>query len=349
MDTQLVTGRPAAPPDVAVWRRKAAMIVQLAIADGQRLPLERLPEKTQIALTREIAALRLMDRATVEAVADEFTQHLSRIALAAPDSLEATLDLLDGQISPTAAAILREESARKSGADPWPRVLNLPAEDLKPIMESESTEVCAVVLSKLPVAKAAEVLGLLPGERARRITFAVSQTQSVTPAAVHRIGFALAETYSKPAPTAFSEKAGRRLGAILNSSQAATRQEVLDSLKEEDPDFAEEVRKAIFTFADIPTRLRKEDIAKIIRLVDPADLTMALAAGLAGGGDGQATAEFVLENISQRMAAQLREEIDEAGKPKVSAAEAAQTRMVTAIRDAADSGEIALVEEEEEE
>ena len=72
-----------------------------------------------------------------------------------------------------------------------------------------------------------------------------------------------------------------------------------------------------------------------------------VVAAMANGGEEQAAADFVLENISQRMAAQLREEIGDAGKPKASAAEAAQTRMVTAIREAADSGEIEMVDEDE--
>ncbi|KAA9009511.1 flagellar motor switch protein FliG [Histidinibacterium aquaticum] len=325
------------------------MIVQIASAEGHKLPLDRLSDEAQMSLAREIAQMPAVDRETLEQVAGEFSAELERIGLTAPSSMEEALTLLDGQISPRAAAALREEHERMTGADPWPRVLALPPEDLKPIMESESTEVSAVVLSKLPVAKAAELLGRLPGELARRITYAVSRTKDVSPGAVYRIGLALAETYGRPPSTAFTEKPGRRLGAILNSSGAQTRDEVLDSLRSEDPEFAEEVRKAIFTFHDLPRRLRKEDLAKVIRLVDGVDLTTALAAGLAEGGDGQIAADFVLDSISQRMAAQLRDEIAERGRVKKSEAETAQTNMITSIREAADMGEITLVSEDEEE
>nr|WP_281004392.1 FliG C-terminal domain-containing protein [Oceanicola granulosus] len=323
-------------------RRKAAMIVQFALAEGQSLSLERLPREVQVALTRELAELRLVDRATLETVADEFATEVQHVALAAPRNLDEALRLLDGRLSDDAASLLREENARLSGADPWPRLLALPVADIKPIMESESVEVCAVVLSKLPVAKAAELLGLLPGEHARRITYAVSRTQAVTPVAVRRIGEALAESYGTTPAPAFADQAGRRLGAILNSSQAATRDEMLESLRSEDPAFAEEVRKAIFTFPDLPARLRREDIAKVIRLIDAADLTTALAAALAEGGAAQIAADYLLDNISQRMATGLREEIAERGKVKPADAEAAQGRVVAAVREAADRGEIML-------
>ena len=62
------------------------------------------------------------------------------------------------------------------------------SEILRPVVENESTEVAAVVLSKLNVPKAAELLGAIPGPRAREITYAVSQTNGVTPSAFNRIG-----------------------------------------------------------------------------------------------------------------------------------------------------------------
>ncbi|QQA44921.1 flagellar motor switch protein FliG [Pelagovum pacificum] len=323
------------------------MIVQFALSEGQQLPLDRLPQRLQIALARELSHLRLVDRATFEGVADEFTTQLQGTALSAPRSLDEALQLLDGKISAEAIDLLREENARQTGADPWPRVLVLPCDELKPIMESESVEVCAVVLSKLPVSKAAELLGMLPGERARRITYAVSRTHGVSPAAVVRIGEALAETYGRAPAPAFAEKAGRRLGAILNSSQPATRDEVMQSLREQDPDFAEEVRKAIFTFNDLPRRLRKEDVAKVIRLIDSLDLVTAVAAAKADGGEAALAADYLLTNISQRMADQVREEVNDRGRVKKSEAEAAQGRVVSVIRDAADNGEVILVSDDE--
>lgn len=63
-------------------RRKAAMVVQLMLADGQKMPLSRLPEDVQVNLTRELAALRLVDRDTLHAVAEEFLHALESVGLA---------------------------------------------------------------------------------------------------------------------------------------------------------------------------------------------------------------------------------------------------------------------------
>jgi flagellar motor switch protein FliG len=72
--------------------------------------------------------------------------------------------------------------------DPWKSIQEMNIETLRPVMENESTEVAAVVLSKLKAVKAVELLGAIPGPRAREITYAVSQTSGVSPSAVDRIG-----------------------------------------------------------------------------------------------------------------------------------------------------------------
>jgi flagellar motor switch protein FliG len=72
--------------------------------------------------------------------------------------------------------------------DPWKSIQEMNIKTLRPVMENESTEVAAVVLSKLKAVKAVELLGAIPGPRAREITCAVSQTSDVSPSAVDRIG-----------------------------------------------------------------------------------------------------------------------------------------------------------------
>lgn len=328
-------------------RRKAAMVVQLLLSDGQALPLSRLPEDAQLDLTRELGSLRMVDRATLHAVAEEFLRDIEKIGLTAPDGVAGALAVLSAHLSPGANARLRLEASQTKGADPWPQIIDLSAGELVRLLQSESTEVGAIVLSKLPVAKAAEILGLLPGERARRITYAVSQTADVMPDAVARIGRGLAAEYCVIATPAFQHPPVQRVGAILNSSLAATRDAVLEGLGSTDPDFADRVRKAIFTFRDIPVRIAPADAPKIIRAVEGAVLVTAFAFADTLGGADAAAAAFLLANMSQRMADNLREEMKERGRIKKVDGEAALSRIVLAIRNGIDTGEIKPVDIDE--
>ena len=135
-----------------------------------------------------------------------------------------------------------------------------------------------------------------------------------------------------------------RVGAILNSATGVTRDAVLEGIIARDALFGEEVRRAIFTFDHIPRRIDPKDVPKIIREVESDSLVTALAAGLE---TAPLSVEFLLEKMSKRMAEQLREEAEGRGTPRIEEGEAAQARIVTAIRDLESAGELLLVPAEE--
>jgi flagellar motor switch protein FliG len=299
-----------------------------------------------------MATMGLIDRGTLAAVVQEFIEALDGVGLSFPKGLAGALSVLDGKISPQTAARLRKEAGVRQAGDPWVRLRALPVEDLAIMAQAESVEVAAVLLSKLETAKAASLLGRFPGPLARAITYAIAQTGSVTPEAVDRIGLSLASQIDLKPIAAFDAEPGERVGAILNLSAAATRDDMLTGLDETDADFAKVVRKSIFTFAHIPARIEPRDIAKVIRATDPAALVTALAFALADQAEGSglpASAEYMLANMSGRMADSLREEISEKGPVKLRDGEAAMTDMVAAIRTLEQAGEIAFVVADEDE
>ena len=326
--------------------QKAAIIVRLLRAEGVDISLADLPDELQVALTQAMSALRYIDRNTLKLVVAEFVAELDDLGLAFPHDLTGTLDVLDGTISEATATRLRMQAGLGQSDDPWTRIAALDSARLVPILEEESIEIAAVILSMLKVAKSAELLGMLPGERARRITYAISRTGEVSPTTVQRIGDSLVKQLNTQAPRAFEGDAVERLGAILNFSPAATRDDVLEGLQTEDAGFANEVRKAIFTFANIPDRIDPRDIPKVTRDVDAAVLITALAA-CAGKQDESKASEFILANMSQRMATQLRDEIEAVGNVKDKDGEAAMTTVVGTIRELEEKGELLLLAEED--
>ncbi len=328
-------------------RAKAAIVVRLLLNKGADIPLEDLPDALQANLTHQMGNMRVVDRDTLAAVIAEFSYEVERIGLSFPIGIAGALDMLDGKISHGTAARLRKEAGVRQAGDPWDRLKVLPPELLLPVLENESVEVAAVMLSKLPVALAADLLGRLPGPHARRITYAVSLTGAVTPDAVERIGMSLATQLDAQPVRAFDSDPVERVGAILNSSTTLTRDDVLTGLDETDQGFANAVRKAIFTFGNIPKRIAPRDIPRILRDVDAGTLVTALAGAEAAGY--KASMEYVLQNMSGRMADQLREEISEAGPVKPADAEAALSQVVAVIRQMEQSGDLMFNIEDEEE
>jgi flagellar motor switch protein FliG len=327
-------------------RQKAAVIVRYLLTQGSSLPISSLPDHMQSALAEQMGQMRLIDRTTLDAVVAEFLAELDSVGLAFPGGIEGALTMMDGHISHSAATRLRRMAGASSKIDPWERLIALPVDRLLPVVTEEAVEVAAVLLSKLPVAKAAEVLGKLPGEKARRVAYAVSMTGNVDPETVRRIGAALLADLDNQPVRAFDTGPVERVGAILNISPAGTREDVLRGLEAEDAGFAEQVRRAIFTFVHVPARLAPRDAPKITRLVDQPVLVTALAAAQGKPGLEEA-AEFLLANISQRLSQGLREEMATRGKIKDKDAEEAMNAIINAIRTLETSGEITLIRPED--
>ena len=113
-----------------------------------------------------------------------------------------------------------------------------------------------------------------------------------------------------------------------------------------DAEFAAEVRRAIFTFANIPGRVTERDVPRIVRGIDQAVLVQALGY-CAGDSSMEAARDYILDNMSKRMAESLREEIGEAGTIAAAAGEEAMNSVVGEIRRLVEEGELLLVAEED--
>ena len=325
-------------------RQKAAVIVRLLLSQDVKPGLDRLTPDTQADLARAMASLGPISRATLAEVVRDFTARLDGLALTAPRSLSAALALLEPHISPIARDGLRAEAEAGDPTDPWARLCATDADKLRPLLMSESAEVAAILLSKLGAAKAAALLSGLPETRAQVIAHAVSLTATVTPAMVDRIGTHLALQLQAAPEPAFRTSPVDRVGAILNAVNGGLREALLGGLEARDAGFAVEVRRAIFTFQHIPKRVEPTDVPRILRRVEPDVVTRAIAAGLE---DAPLSVEFLLENMSKRLAEQIRTEAMAMSKPRPEEGEAAMAEVVAAIRALEEEGEIRLIAPED--
>ena len=321
-------------------RQKAAVIVRLLLEGEEALSLERLPLEAQGALAAEMAGMGMIDRETRDAVVEEFCNALDAVGLTFPGDLDGTLAILGSSISRDASDRLRRQAVLAGMADPWERIAGLPVASLCQLAAGEAIEIAAVMFARLPVAKAAEAFGQLDPARAREIAYAMSLTGGIEAPALRRIGRALAQAAEALPQPVLGSGPVEKVGAILNFSPAATRDRVLEGLDEDDHDFAQGVRRAIFTWANIPIRIDPRDMPRICKAVDQPTLVKAMAGSK--GGDA-ATVTFILGALSSRMADSLREEIEGAGRVTPADAEAAMTAVVGVIRGMEAAGDLFLI------
>lgn len=321
-------------------KQKAAIIVRLVLGEGEDMDLARLPPGLQAELAQEMAMMGLIDRDTRNTVIGEFCDMLEAVGVSFPGDIDGTLDLLDGHLSPDTTDRLRRMAALNGNGDPWDRIAALSTPLLAELARTEAVEIAAVMFSKLPVPRAAEVFGLLPPELARQIAYAMSLTGMIEAVALRRIGQALIQAADAIPRSALDGKAVDKVGAILNFSPSAMRDSVLAGLEDDDASFAGEVRKTIFTWANIPSRIDPRDIARITREVEGSVLTKALAGAK---GANEPTVDFILGGLSSRLAETMREEMEALGKVSTRDAEEAMDQVVAAIRRMETAGDLFMI------
>ncbi len=328
-------------------RQKAAIIVKLLVGGGVSLDDLDLDADAIWKITNAMTGLGVVGKDIVDAVTAEFILEMERMGLVFERDIDGSLKAMEGQIAPETLSKVKAHQSGSAEATAWGYISKTDSEVLALRIEKENPRIGAVILSKLSPSKSAEIVGQISSEAAEAILDGISKTTAVKPEIVSRIGIALAESLQDKGDSgAFEESAAERIGAILNMSPSQFRDEILGSFEKKDPEAAGQIRRLMFTFEDIPSRITGRDISKILRGVEDETLVMALSGAAKTAPEVK---EFIMSNISSRLAEQIEESIQERGAVKEKDADAAMTQVVIAVKELEKAGEITLIEEEEEE
>ena len=122
---------------------------------------------------------------------------------------------------------------------------------------------------------------------------------------------------------------------ILNTVDRGTEKHIMESLEIEEPELADEIRKKMFVFEDI-LLLDDRAIQRVLRDVDNNDLAVALK------GANEEVQNVIFKNLSKRLAAMIREDMEFMGPVRMKDVEEAQQKIVGIIRKLEDSAEIVI-------
>ena len=101
------------------------------------------------------------------------------------------------------------------------------------------------------------------------------------------------------------------------------------------PELADEIRRKMFVFEDI-LALDDKTIQRVLRDVDNNDLAVALK------GSNEDVQTVIFNNLSKRLAAMIKEDMDFMGPVRMKDVEEAQQKIVNIIRKLEDAGEIII-------
>ncbi len=320
--------------------RKAAVIIRLLKGVDSALPLDRLSPAAAARLLHEMTLIGRLDARATLAVVEEFLAHISQPALRFPSDIEDALAQFADDLPAGADALLQGKGGNGQAA--WQEIAAADVPCLARVLADQGLQVRALVLSRLEPTRAAELLAQMPPEDADALVVAAATMGPVSHEVLDTVGRALAGILQARRQTgALPGQPLERVAEILNFAPGTQRDALLERIEGSDAEMATRLRRAMFTFADIPARVQAADIPRIVRATDNARLVTALA-GASGAGD-RAAADYLLGNISKRLAEQIREEMAERPAIDPREADAAMTAVIAAIRRLERAGDITLV------
>lgn len=255
---------------------------------------------------------------------------------------EAIWPLLDPSDAERIRAAMREPQTSRaskpleSNSDKaclWSSITLNQVKPLAKILERESPQVTAIVMSKLPADLAAELVNALPERRAAAALHRLAHLGTVLDTALLAIEQALSRHLNATSDQDSSPKE-ERVAEILDGVSTEREQRLLAALDRQEAGIRKRITDHMFRFEDVPhlnpaglqTLIAKTDRDILIAAMKdaPADVTTA-----------------VLSNMTQRAADLLTSEIASASAP-ASDVEKARRQIVRLVRTLTKSGDILI-------
>ena len=220
----------------------------------------------------------------------------------------------------------------------WSKLGDVADDALTAWLSGEHPQVAAVTLTQLSTDKSARLLEAFEPAFAQDIVLRMGKASSASPEIIERIAEVVErDVLPQTAAAAAQVNPASAIATVLNQVSGRVRDELMNHMRSTSAGLADDVRRLMFTFEDIPARLEARDVALVLKAVDDAELMTALKPT-----SSEPITAFFLENITKRMADRLRDDIKELAEPETAAAETAQSSVIAAIIQMRDSGALTL-------
>ncbi len=204
-------------------------------------------------------------------------------------------------------------------------------------IQNEHPQTIALVLSYLKPAQAAQIISSLNADKQADVARRIAMMDRTSPDVIKEVESALEKKLSSLMTTDYADVGGvDAIVEILNSVDRATEKNIMENLETDYLELSEEIKKKMFVFEDILT-MDNRSIQTVLRQdIDQKELAIALK------GSSEEVQEIIFQNLSKRLAAMIKEDMEIMGPVRKSDVEEAQQKIVNIIRRLQETGEIII-------
>ncbi|MEL3907497.1 MAG: flagellar motor switch protein FliG [Treponemataceae bacterium] len=324
-------------------RQKAAIFLVSVGSEISAKIMEQLRDDEVEKLTFEIARLETIEAELKDQVLQEFQDLMAAQNFITTGGIDYARELLEKSFGSQKAIEIINRLTSSLQVRPFDFIRRTDPAHLLNFIQQEHPQTIALILAYLEPAKSSAILQNLPPEIQSDVARRIATMDRTTPEVLREVERVLEKKLSTVSNEDYTSAGGvDSIVEILNLVDRTSEKSIIESLEDEDPDLAEEIKKKMFIFEDI-VMLSDRDIGKVLREVNTEELSKALK---------QVDTEVqdkIFRNISKRAGTMLREEMEYMGPIRIKDVEEAQQKIVSIIRHLEDKGEIVIARSEEDE
>jgi flagellar motor switch protein FliG len=220
---------------------------------------------------------------------------------------------------------LGEDDADFDLDEPFENLVHLSPEQLTTAIRAEHPQTIALILSYVSDRKAAEVLHLLPEDIRTEVAYRLTDLGDVPMEFVRELDQTIQKNLIATGTSSREFDGIEALASILNQVDGTTEENIMAYLEKQDADLARSVRQKMFVFEDL-IEFDNKNFREILQNVDSQLLIKALKTA------SEELKEKVFQNLSQRAAEMLREDMEVMGPVRLRDVEQAQLDILSAAK-----------------
>ncbi len=316
--------------------QKAAVLLIALGPEKSAEIFKHLKEDEIEELTLEIANTRSISPQVKEDVLNEFYQVCLAQQYIAEGGISYAKELLDKALGGEKAQEVISKLTASLQVRPFEFVRKTDPSQVLNFIQDEHPQTIAMILSYLTPTQAAMIMSALTPDVQADVAKRIATMDRTSPDVIKEVERVLERKLSSLINQDYTIVGGvDAIVGILNTVDRSTEKHIMESLEIEEPELADEIRKKMFVFEDIML-LDDRAIQRVLRDVDNNDLSVALK------GANEEVQNTIFKNLSKRLDAMIKEDMEFMGPVRMKDVEEAQQKIVGIIRKLEDSAEIVI-------
>jgi flagellar motor switch protein FliG len=317
--------------------RKAAILCMVLGSESAAKLTQKLSPEDVESISFEIARMDRVSGDLAEAVLSEWLEIMVAADSLAEGGLDYAREVLEKAFGTSKAnGMLRRIQGQLADNAGLRRLRTADPQQLGNLMRGEHPQTIALILAHLEPQHTANILKVLNPDLGSEVVFRMARMEKVSPDMLQIIERSiLAEADLSPAPGMSSSGGPAAVAAVLNLVAPSLGKVIMDGVSVMDAVLCEQIRNLMFVFEDLVS-LDDRSLSRLLREIDSRELALAFK---------QASNEVknkIMNVMSQRAVAALKEEIEMMGPSRKTDIEKAQTNIVGMVRKLENDGEIVL-------